>query len=271
MMNWLDIVKAGADLGFIVLCAGFVLWLVKDMYIRHKKNASNMQSKIDEKEKESQKKDNETIKSLQSKTDELYNIIIEYQKKTDERYQKKNKKLLEEMHTPHILTDEEDKRMTKIDAKINELLDKALEACQASRVHLVKYHNGGNDMLGNSILKMSMSNEKCSAGVIHILNSFQNQLRTSFSYWIKELNDTNYCYIENVEDIKNVDSSIYQYMKQTGVQAKYGIAIKNTQTDNVIGYLCIDFLNKDDANIEQIRHCLNDKKAKIETLLNLGE
>lgn len=270
-MDWLEIVKAGADLGFIVLCAGFVLWLVRDMYIRHKKNASSMQSKIDEKEKENQKKDDEIIQSLQSKTDELYNIIIEYQKKTDERYQELVKQLLDSIHEPHILSDEENSRMTKIDMKIDELLERALESCQASRVHLVKYHNGGNDMLGNSILKMSMSNEKCSAGVIHILNSFQNQLRTSFAYWIKELNETNYCYIEDVEDIKDIDSSIYQYMKQTGIQAKYGAAIKNTQTDSVIGYLCIDFLNKNDANLDQIRHCLNDKKAKIETLLNLGE
>ena len=58
-------------------------------------------------------------------------------------------------------------------------------------------------------------------------------------------------------------------MKQCGVKAKYGIAIKNTVTGSVIGYLCMDFSDKDDIDLEQIKHCLNDKKLKIEALLNL--
>ena len=31
-MEWFEIAKTGADIGFIVLCAGFVLWQIKDMY-----------------------------------------------------------------------------------------------------------------------------------------------------------------------------------------------------------------------------------------------
>ena len=30
-MDWFEIVKAGADIGFIILCAGFVLWELHDM------------------------------------------------------------------------------------------------------------------------------------------------------------------------------------------------------------------------------------------------
>ena len=58
-------------------------------------------------------------------------------------------------------------------------------------------------------------------------------------------------------------------MKQCGIKAKYGMAIKNTSTGSVIGYLCMDFINKNDIDIEQVKHCLNDKKLKIEALLNL--
>ena len=58
-------------------------------------------------------------------------------------------------------------------------------------------------------------------------------------------------------------------MKQTGVKAKYGIAIKNHKTGVVIGYLCMDFLNEDDVNFEQVKNCLEDKKNRIELLLNL--
>ena len=105
------------------------------------------------------------------------------------RYDKIIEQILEAVRQPHILTTEENNRMTKIDEEIDIFLEKTLVACNASRVSLIKYHNGGNDMLGNSILKMSMSNEKCAAGVFHILGSFQNQLRSFSTLLVKELNE----------------------------------------------------------------------------------
>lgn len=268
-MDWFEIVKTGADIGFIILCAGFVLWELHDMYINKKKKDVSVSSRVKEMEDKRQKRYDELLDNLEKKTDDLYDILLEGQKESDKRYQELVNKVLNDARQPHILSEEENKRMTKIDEEIDLFLDRALNASNASRVDLVKYHNGGNDMLGNSILKMSMSNEKCAAGVIHLINSFQNQLRSSFAYWIKELNEKGYCFIEDIEDIKNIDNSIYQYMKQTGVKAKYGVAITNNATGVVIGYLCMDFLNKDDVNLEQVKYCLDDKRKKIETLLNL--
>ena len=268
-MDWFEIVKTGADIGFIILCAGFVLWELHDMYINKKKRDVSVSSRVKEMEDKRQKRYDELLNNLEKKTDDLYDILLEGQKESDKRYQELVNKVLNDARQPHILSEEENKRMTKIDEEIDLFLDRALNASNASRVDLVKYHNGGNDMLGNSILKMSMSNEKCAAGVIHLINSFQNQLRSSFAYWIKELNEKGYCFIEDIEDIKNIDNSIYQYMKQTGVKAKYGVAITNNATGVVIGYLCMDFLNKDDVNLEQVKYCLDDKRKKIETLLNL--
>lgn len=268
-MDWFEIVRTGADIGFIVLCAGFVLWEVHDLYMERKKKDASESLKNDKLEDKKEKRYDEMLDNLQEKTDELYNILLEGQKETDKRYQELVDKILNGIKQPHILSEEENNKMTKMDEEIDLLLGRALQASNASRVHLVKYHNGGNDMLGNSILKMSMSNEICAAGIEHITNSFQNQLRSSFSYWVKELNETGVCYIKDIEDIKSVDDSIYQYMEQTGVKAKFGIAIRNNITNIVIGYICMDFLNKADVNLEQITHCLDDKRKKIETLLNL--
>ena len=268
-MDWFEIVKTGADIGFIILCAGFVLWELHDMYINKKKKDVSVSSRIKEMEDKRQKRYDELLDNLEKKTEDLYNILLENQKSTEKKYTELINKILNDAKRPHILSEEENSRMTKIDEEIDLFLDKALNASNASRVDLVKYHNGGNDMLGNSILKMSMSNEKCAAGVIHLINSFQNQLRSSFTYWVKELNEKGYCFIKDIEDIKEKDNSIYQYMKQTGVKAKYGVAITNNSTGVVIGYLCMDFLNKDDVDFEQVKHCLEDKRKKIEALLNL--
>ena len=268
-MEWFEIAKTGADIGFIILCAGFVLWQIKDMYDNKKKKDASVSKRVMEMENKRQERYDELLDGLEKKADDLYTLLIEKEKKSEENFHEILNQFLEEVKKPHVLSEEENNRMTKIDEEIDLFLEKALEINNASRVHLVKYHNGGNDMLGNSILKMSMSNERCAAGVAHLSGTFQNQLRSAFAYWVKELNEQGYCFISDIEDIREQDTSLYQYMKQTGIKAKYGIAIRNTQTGCVIGYLCIDFLNKDDVNFEQVKHCLEDKKLKIEALLNL--
>ena len=45
--------------------------------------------------------------------------------------------------------------------------------------------------------------------------------------------------------------------------------ITNIKTNCVIGYMSIDFANNEHIDIEQVKHCLKDKKLKIEALLNL--
>lgn len=269
MDEWLKIVSTGADVGFIVLAAGFVLWQIRDMYMTKKDKDKSVSSRVKEMEDKRQKRYDELLDNLEKKTDDLYNILLENQRETERKYEKLVEKILNDASKPHVLSEEENKRMTKIDEEINLFLEKALVSTKASRISLVKYHNGGNDMLGNSILKMSMSNEKCGAGVLHLMHAFQNQLRSAFTYWIKQLDDNGYCFVDDVETLENLDGSLYQYLKQAGVKATYAVAIKNTKTDNVIGFLVADYLSREDVNIEQIQHCLNDKKLKIEALLNL--
>lgn len=268
-MNWLEIVSAGADLGFTVLCAGFVLWQLKDMYEKKKQKEASVSSRVREMEDKRQKRYDELLDDLEKKVDDFYKTLLDNQKATEAKYERLVEKVLNEAQKPHILSEEENKRVTKIDGEINLFLEKALTSTKASRISLVKYHNGGNDMLGNSILKMSMSNEKCAAGVLHLMGNFQNQLRSAFIYWINELDAKGYCFVDDVEMLQALDGSLYQYLKQAGVKATYAIAIKNTKTDGVIGFLVADYLSKEDVNMEQIQHCLNDKKLKIEALLNL--
>lgn len=268
-MDWFEIVKAGAELGFMVLCAGFVLWELKDMYNQKKNKDKSVSSRVKEMEDKRQKRYDELLDDLEEKVDKFYEILLESQKETQAKYERLVDKVIRDSNKPHVLSDDENKRVTKIDEEINLFLEKALVSTKASRMSLIKYHNGGNDMLGNSILKMSMSNEKCSAGVLHLMNAFQNQLRSAFTYWIKELDDKGFCFVDDVETLEALDGSLYQYLKQAGVKATYAIAIKNTKTDSVIGFLVADFLSREDVNMEQINHCLNDKKLKIEALLNL--
>lgn len=268
-MEWLEIVKLIAEFGFITVAAAIVIKQVlqNDKHTdNRKKHNAERQDKIEDK---IDNRYESLLDDMKNKQDTFYTLLIENQKRADERYDDLIKKMIECSQKPHVLSAEEDRRMTRIDEEIDLFLEKTVVACNASRVSLVKYHNGGNDMLGNSILKMTMSNERCAAGVIHIQQNCQNQLRSFSTFLIKELNDKGICFIEDVENIKNLDNSLYQYMKQIGVEAKYTIAINDTKNNSVIGYLSIDFINNEHVDIEQVKHCLNDKKLKIEALLNL--
>lgn len=258
------------------MAAGFVLWQVYTSIVnRNKEDKSkikNQEKKDEQVLKEDEAKSNRYEKMLDdinNRQDEFYKLLISKQEDSEKRYEKMLDEMIEMAKKPHVLTSEENQRMTKIDEEIDDFLEKTLIACDASRVCLVKYHNGGNDMLGNSILKMSMSNEKCAAGVIHTMSSFQNQLRSFSTFLMKELNEKGICFIEDVENLKSIDNSLYQYLKQIGIKAKYSIAIRNTKTNVVIGYFSIEYANNEHINIEQVKQCLKDKRLKIETLLNL--
>ena len=113
-----------------------------------------------------------------------------------------------------------------------------------------------------------MTNEVVKIGVQPFISEFQNQFRAMFSYWINEIDIKGYCNIENIEDMKLKDTSMYEFLKTRNIQAKFGIGIKNEE-NTTIGFICIEFLDKDNVNKEQVIKSLNNKKIKIETLLSV--
>lgn len=246
-----------------------MLWQVHDMYVRKNKKDVSISSRVREMEDKRQKRYDELLDNLEEKTNDLYNILLENKNASEDRYQELIDRILNGINQPHVLSSEENKRMTKIDEEIDIFLERTLAICNASRVSLVKFHNGGNDMLGNSILKMSMSNEKCAAGVTHNISSFQNQLRSFSTFLIKELNEKGLCFIEDYENIKEIDTSLYEYLNQIGTKAYFAKAIRNIKDNTVIGFISIEYVNNEHIDIKQVKHCLNDKQLKIEAVLNL--
>ena len=89
-----------------------------------------------------------------------------------------------------------------------------------------------------------------------------------FYYLIRSLEDNGYDFIDDVEDIKNTDTGFYRYLRDFDIKAKYSVALYGF-TGKIIGFISIDFANKEDTNVEKIKDCLESKKVKIETLLNL--
>lgn len=170
----------------------------------------------------------------------------------------------------HTLSKEENDKISKIEVEIQNSLKEALDETNSARVSFVRYHNGGRGLNKISFLKMSMTNEVVKIGVQPFISEFQNQFRAMFSYWIHEIDTVGYCNIEDIEDLKNKDASMYEFLKARRIQAKFGVGIHNEE-GTIIGFICIEFLDKDNVNQEKVIKSLKNKKIKLETLLKIDE
>lgn len=186
-------------------------------------------------------------------------------KEERERYNQMVDDIITGVHNAH-LTPNESKNIAYIEKQINDTLNIILKETNASRVSIVKYHNGNKDMTGKSFLKMSMTNEVINIGVASMMTSFKDVFRSFLAYWCHEIEENGYCIIEDTENIKEQDITLYQYLKTINVQAKYGMALKDNY-NNVIGILCIEFLDKDDFDVKKIKTSLDENFSKIETLI----
>lgn len=237
-MEWIEVAKTIAELGIMIVCSALVITI---FWLNYKRN-NNKEDKKDD-------KIDDIVNKIQEQNDMLVNEIIKGV-------------------VGHTLSNEENNMLTQVEIQINDCLKRVQQKTNASRVSLIRYHNGNKGMDGLSFLKMSMTNECVKIGIQPIMQEFQNYFRSFLPYWIHQLDEKGKCYIDDIEDIKNIDANSYEYFKNRGVQAKYGIAVKNSEGYS-IGFICIEYLDKNDVNKEQIEKCLLDKQIKIGTLLNL--
>lgn len=237
-MGWIEVAKTIAELGIMVVCSALVVTIFWLNYKRSNNKDDKKDDKIDN-----------IMNKIQEQNDMLVNQIIKGV-------------------TGHTLSSEENTVLTQVELQINDCLKIVQQKTNASRVSLVRYHNGNKGMDGLSFLKMSMTNECVKIGIQPIMQEFQNYFRSFLPYWIHQLDKTGKCYIDDIEDIKDIDTNSYEYLKTRGVQAKYGISVKNKE-GYPIGFICIEYLDKKDVDKEQVEKCLVDKQIKIGTLLDL--
>ena len=151
---------------------------------------------------------------------------------------------------------------------IQDIINQILLETGASRVCIVKYHNGNKDMTGKSFLKMSMTNEVVNLGVAPMMSDFRDLFRSLLAYWCHEIETKECCIISDAEDLKNIDITMYQYLTVRNIEAKYGIGLKDND-GNIIGFICIEYLNKSDFDLKKINNVMIKDFPKIETLVSL--
>ena len=189
-------------------------------------------------------------------------------KEYKEEYKNLVKEIIDGVNSHH-LTPQESKSVAQIEKQINDTIQEILEKTNASRVCVVKYHNGQRDMTGMAFLKMSMTNEVVNRGVVPLMGDFKDLFRSYLAYWCHELEINGKCIIKDTNDKQNIDINMYEYLKTRNIEAKYGIALTNLDGD-VIGFLCVEYLNGKDFNLKNIEEVLHKQGKKIETLITLN-
>jgi len=255
-MEFADVAKNYIELGLTGLSAIIIIWLFVLTF--HRNN-----DKDDEREERANKKED----NMENRFDEMLELI----KKQNEEYQKQQSEMINQIIngvTSHVPSAEDNSKLIKITEEVDSVLAEILKETGADRVNLVQYHNGGRGINKQAFLKMSITNEQVKFGVKTFMSDFKDQFRSVLAYFVKELNDNGECYISNVEDLKNIDNSMYDYMKEKGIESKFGIAIRNHE-DTVIAFVSVEFINKELADINKIDRVLKDSRKVFETLLSL--
>ena len=158
-MEWLELAKAIAELGILIVIAAIFLVVMVT-----------------------------TSNDAKKKSQELFDFAMDK---------------LKEQTNPHILTEEEDSLANRIDKSINSYLQSIVQSLGPNRAVVARYHNGGRDMSGISFLKLSITNEQVSPDTPPIIGDFQAQFRSVATYICDELEENGYCYIDDLETIKN--------------------------------------------------------------------
>lgn len=254
-MEFSSIVKAYIEIGILGLCGCAVVFITILNYFRNKKHSE------------------EQDKSNDKRFDDMLSLIQEQNQKNFEQNNKNYELLMNKLMSgvsPHTLTAEEDEKLSRVNDEINKILQQLLIKTGASRANLVQYHNGGKGKNNQSFLKMSMTNEVTNLGVKPVISEFKDQFRNVLAYFVKEIGEKGFCYIPDFEKIKATDYSMYEFLSDRGVQAKFGVAIHSDEgVNNVIGFVCLEFLDKTKADVKVIDEILKQKASSLETLLNL--
>lgn len=235
----LNLAKAIGELGILIIIAAVFIYMVYQNW------------KI---KQERDNKDNNSYKGLIEEIQNQNNTLVE--------------KLIEASQKATI-TPKQYETQSKVGTKINDTLEHMRESNDASRASLVQFHNGGHNLINNSFLKMDMTNEKVKLGVALLQSEFKDQYKDLFSYWCEQLATEGFCYIEDIEDIKNIDTSMYNFLHSRHIVSIYGVSITDSE-GYPIGFINLDFMAGDKQDLENIKSCLHDKKLKIEALLSLN-
>lgn len=177
-------------------------------------------------------------------------------------------KLIDKIENTTHLTAEQESLQSVIEQKIDVVLEKLRDKTNAGRAVLIRYHNGGKDLVGNSFLRFSCTNEKVANGIKSGLPDLKNQFRSLIGPLYEHLKENDSYNFENVEKLKEEGHiTMYEFFKSRNILSSCAMPIRTKKGYN-IGYIAIEYLGETKKE-EVVRVALNEAREEIATLLSL--
>ena len=192
----------------------------------------------------------------------------EESKKRTEDFNNTIDKLFQKLENSNHLTLEQESLQATIEQKIDNILEKLRDKTNAGRALLIRYHNGGKDLAGNSFLRFSCTNEKVSTGITSALTELRNQFRSLIGPLYDHLKDHEYYGFENVISIKEEGHiTMYEFFKSRNVVSSSAMAVRTKKGYN-LGFVAIEYL-AEHRKEEEVKQALEEARDEIEVLLSL--
>lgn len=231
-------VEIGAlGLAFVILMVVFILFAKNSI-----KNSNNQ---------------SELIKTLLEEKDKQNNDLI--------------KQIVTQVNS-HTPSPQETKVANIISKSIDEQLQSLLNDTKASRAIFIQYHNGARGLSKHSFMKMSCTNEAHASNVKPLTPTFQNQMKSLFNKALLKLDETGEYSVENLDDIKDEDGSMYWFMSIREDKQAFHLSVRD-KYDNPIGYLLLIYANNNPVTVkkEDIIPRMHSTKALIEYILQSNQ
>lgn len=273
MGEFAPVLQAYTEVGILGLLAVLVIILIWRSFDRKGKDDDWKKNKIDEKDENINSNNDFIVQQLAELTDLIKTqneTYQEFQQEMIERSHSMNEQLIEKIVDGvyfRVPSNTENHMLTKINNEIDMILQDILVETNASRVNLVQYHNGGKGINKQAFLKMSMTNERIQLNVKPFISEFKDQFRSVLGYFVNEIGKKGYCYINDVDEMIEKDIGMYEFMCNRGIESKFGYAIHD-KDKCVIAFICVEFIDKKDANEQIINNSFKEHYREIERLLN---
>lgn len=257
-VTFAQLVSTYSEIGILALCALMFILLAIYVFRRSDKQSTKETERVDNKDAVMTETYKELLKSVQEQNDKLIDAI-----------QKSNDIMLEKMVdkvTHHTISPEESYQQSEIDIKLKEAIVRIRKETKGQRSCIVKYHNGGRGINGQPFLKMSMTSEDLIAGVTPLIGDFREQFRNMLGYFVATVDKEGICIINDREELKEKDASMYEFMALRNINTLFGVSIKDS-SGYPIGFVCIEF-PKQIIDVEKIQRLIKEDIDEIKVLMN---
>lgn len=240
-----NIISAINTYGFFTVLMGLVLWGIYTLI----KSRIKSREKKEKQQLEIQEENARVQREMQRDAAE------------NERYEKLVDKVLDAIHKGAVHTPKEQQADRRLHELIQHNLD-SLVSAGAIRAYYFVFHNGGRNVLGQSLLKMSITAESVSRGDhVQIMARYQNIPRSMFTFGYKKLDEEGDYYILNVEDVAINDQASYNFLTEHGAKSALFRAAKSDD-GLIIGFVGAEF-DKIDLDFEEQKRNIARSTSRI--------